>query len=163
MKKPIALILCGFLGLSCTSKTQKETDSKPMNKTEEVGSFHSERIRDTVFENVIEIKEDDVAKNGTAYRFKVPIPKTGETPVLFVSARVPLATLSSIYPEVPNVIVIAPNWNYYDEVAQERTPQEVLIEPRTSTVVYEFNREQGKLRKDSIIIMDHLPEMRFKQ
>lgn len=103
-----------------------------------------------------------MVRNNDKYLFNVEIPKSEEIPVLFVSARIPLEILSGIYPDFPKLIVIAPNWNLYDEVAKQMPSDIGCAEPRTSTVIYEFNRESKTLLKDSIIVMDTFPEMRFK-
>ena len=162
MKNLFIPLVFFFVLQSCENNSQK-TNKKQLQKTTKNNSFHSEKIRDSIFENVIEITDNDIVTKGTDYIFNVSISKSEETPILFVSARVPLEILSDIYQEFPKLIVIAPNWNYYDEVAKQMTPIELRrAEPRTSTIIYEFNRKDGILKKDSIIIMDTFPEIRFK-
>lgn len=161
MKKTIIISVL-FAFYACANKTPKVTENQSLQKNTSAHTFYSKRIRDSIFYNVIEITDNDVVKNGTKYLFNVEIPKSEETPVLFVSARIPLEILSGIYPEFPKLIVIAPNWNLYDEVAKQMPSDIGCAEPRTSTVIYEFNRENKMLLKDSIIVMDTFPEMRFK-
>lgn len=161
MKKTIIISL--FFGCcACENKTPKAIDNQSLQKNTSANIFHSERIRDSIFYNVIEITDNDVVKNNDKYLFNVEIQKSEEIPVLFVSARIPLEILSGIYPDFPKLIVIAPNWNLYDEVAKQMPSDIGCAEPRTSTVIYEFNRESKTLLKDSIIVMDTFPEMRFK-
>lgn len=161
MKKTIIISLL-FIFYACENKTPKATENQSLPKNTSVHTFHSERIRNSIFYNVIEITDKDVVKNDDSYLFNVAIPKSKETPMLFVSAIVPLEILSGIYPEFPKLIVIAPNWNLYDEAAKQIPSDIGCAEPRTSTVIYEFNRENKTLLKDSIIVMDTFPEMRFK-
>lgn len=98
----------------------------------------------------------------TDYIFNVSIPKSEKIPILFVSARVPLKILSEIYPEFLQLIVITPNWTYYDEVANQIPSDVGCAEPLASSIIYEFNRENGKFQKDSLIIMGGFPVMKFK-
>lgn len=158
MKKLLIFIILAFVFQSCEYKTPKKMDNKPMRKDVQKNTFHSERIRDTIFENVIEIDDKNVILNKTDYHFNVSIPKSEKTPVIFVSAKVPLEVLADIYPELPNLIVIAPNWNFYEENSKHTG----CHEPIASSVIYEFNRENGKQMKDSIVIMGGFPKMNFK-
>jgi hypothetical protein len=162
INKKTIIILLLFIGYACENKIPKATGNQLLQKKTSVHAFHSESIRDSIFYNVIEIKDKDVIENGTKYLFRRAIPKSEKTPVLFISARIPLEILSGIYPEFPKLIVIAPNWDYYDEAAKKITSNIGCAEPRTSTVIYEFNRETGMLLKDSIVVMDNFPEIRFK-
>jgi hypothetical protein len=114
MKKTIIISLL-FIGYACENKRSKATENQSSQKNTSDHTFYSESIRDTIFCNVIEITDKDVVKEGNKYLFKVAIPESEATPILFVSARVPLEIFSGIYPEFPELIVIAPNWNFYDE------------------------------------------------
>jgi hypothetical protein len=157
MKNLSLLFILVFVVQSCNNNTNK------INKTiVKDATFHSEKIRDSIFENVIEITENDIITKGKDYIFNVSIPKSEVTPILFVSARIPLEILSDIYPEFPKLIVIAPNWNYYDEVAKQIPSDVGCAEPMESSIIYEFNRENGKLQKDSLVIIEGFPVMKFK-
>ena len=154
----IVLFVIAFVAIACS---QKQTKSGKKG-TPEVHSFHSEKIRDSIFENVIEITEKDFVKNGASYTFNINIPKSAQTPVLFIPDRVPLEVLPGIYPELKSLIVITPNWTFYDETFDNLPAGVVGAEPMASSVVYEFNRENGKTRKDSIVIVSGFPKMKFK-
>ncbi|MCH5597481.1 hypothetical protein [Niabella ginsengisoli] len=129
----------------------------------EANTFHSERIRDTVFKDVIEITEKHIEINNGKYIFKAVIPKSTETPVLFVQDQVPLDVLPGMYPQFKRLIVITPNWTFYDETLSNQPKDIDCAEPIASSVVYEFNRENGTIQKDSIVIMGGFPEMKFKK
>lgn len=123
---------------------------------------YSQKISDKSFENVIEITDKNVVSNGSDFLFDVAIPKDLKTPVLFVSAKVRQKLLSGIYPEFSKIIVISPNWNYYDEISKEKLPEGVACaEPMASSVIYEFKRENGKVSKDSVVLMGNFPEMKI--
>ncbi|MCG9791209.1 hypothetical protein [Flavobacterium algicola] len=157
MKNLTLLIILLFFVQSCKNESQKVNKSIMQSN-----KFHSDKIRDSIFENVIEITDADVMYQGTNYIFNVTIPEMNETPILYVSTRVPQEILSRIYPNFQSLIVISPNWNYYDEVSKELGASVSYAEPRTSTIIYEFNREGGIIKKDSIIMMDTFPEIKFK-
>ncbi len=161
MKNLPLLLLLAFVFQSCENKTQKN-NKKQLQKTAKNNTFHSEKIRDSIFENVIEITDKDVTTKETDYTFNVSIPKSEKTPILFVSARVPLKILSEIFPEFPKLVVISPNWTYYDEVATQIPSDVGCAEPIASSIIYEFNRENGKLQKDSLVIMGGFPVMKLK-
>lgn len=150
-----------LIWLSCGRQQPQATGAHALSQSGDTGRFYSERIRDTAFEDVIELTDNDVVTDGANYTFKASIPRSSETPVLFVLAKVPLSILSGIYPEFPRLIVIAPNWNYYDEVSRQRRNDLARVELRTSAVVYEFNRENGTLQTDSVVVMGRFPEMKF--
>ncbi|MFB9077964.1 hypothetical protein ACFFWB_11215 [Flavobacterium procerum] len=141
-----------FLSLqSCAQKTDKLKSEK---------LYHSEKIKDSIFENVIEITGRNIESNGIDYLFNVSISKNIKTPILFISERVPLKLLPTIYPEFSKLIVVVPNWTYYDEVSQNQ-PKGGCAEPMASSIIYEFNSENGKLQKDSLVIMGGFPEMKM--
>ena len=164
--KKLLIITCSIILIVCNGNAQQATENKPMRKPVEINTFHSERIKDTFFENVIEITNNNVINTGIDYLFDISIASSTETPVLFISAKVPLELLPRIYPELPKLIVITPNWNYYEETSSQRLPKEIkCAEPMASSVIYEFNRENGKLQKDSLVIMGGkgFPEMKFTE
>jgi len=118
---------------------------------------HSDLIKHTTFDNVYIIKESNIVSDGKNYLFDVNIPKTTKTPIIFVQGKIPLSLLSSIYPEFLKIIVIVPNWTYYNRTSN----QELRGEPVASSIVYEFNRTNGTLLKDSIIINGGFPKMKY--
>ncbi len=135
-------------------------------KTE--NTFHSEIIKNSFFDDVIEITDKNVFTYGINYFFNISISKLkdAKAPILFIQTKVPLNLLPSIYPEFTKLIVIVPNWTYYKETSNRKFPKGVLCgEPIASSIVYEFNRENGKIFKDSLIIMGGkgFPEMKMKK
>ncbi|UIR57338.1 hypothetical protein LZQ00_05850 [Sphingobacterium sp. SRCM116780] len=127
-------------------------------------NYHSNTIRDSVFDHVIEISDDHVDRYGENFLFNRSIPKTDEIPVIFIQTQVPLQLLPTIYPEFPKIIVIVPNWAYYSEISNQKLSKGIACaEPMASAIIYEFNREQGTLLKDSIVIMGGFPKMNYAQ
>lgn len=124
--------------------------------------FYSDAIRSDKFENVIEISDRNIAQVGENFLFDVPILKSDKTPVIFVQQKVLLNLLPYIYPEFPRKIIITPNWTYYKEVSSDNQNPEINCpEPMTSSVIYEFRNENGRLDKDSIETWGSFPEMEF--
>lgn len=127
-----------------------------------VNFCYSQKISDKYFENVIEITDKNVVTNGSDFLFDVAIPEESKIPVLFVSAKVQQKLLSGIYPEFSRIIVVSPNWNYYDEISKQKLPEGVICaEPIASSVIYEFKRQNGKTLKDSLVLMGNFPEMKI--
>lgn len=127
-----------------------------------VNFCYSQKISDKYFENVIEITDKNVVTNGSDFLFDVAISEESKTPVLFVSAKVQQKLLSEIYPEFSRIIVVSPNWNYYDEISKQKLPEDVsCAEPMASSVIYEFQRINGKILKDSLVLMGSFPEMKI--
>jgi len=123
---------------------------------------YSQKISDKYFENVIEITDKNVVTNRSDFLFDVAIPVDSKTPIVFVSAKVSQKLLSGIYSELPIIIVISPNWNYYDENSKQKLPEGVsCAEPMASSVIYEFKRQNGKVLKDSLVLMGSFPEMKI--
>ncbi len=123
---------------------------------------YSQKISDKYFENVIEITDKNVVTNRSDFLFDVAIPVDSKTPIVFVSAKVSQKLLSGIYPELTRIIVISPNWNYYDENSKQKLPEGVICaEPMASSVIYEFKRQNGKVLKDSLVLMGSFPEMKI--
>lgn len=138
----IALVSLSMLAdISCAQKVKNQAVSTD--------------IPDTTYKNVLEITDHDVVTDGKNFLFTRSISGKMDIPVVFVSARVPLDLLSGIYPEFPRLTVIAPNWDYYDSHAQDRSGGE----PIASSIIYQLNRENET--KDSLVIMGGFPKMEF--
>lgn len=121
---------------------------------------YSQNIKDGSFKNVIKITDSDLTTNGKDYLFDVSINDTVKTPVLFVQKKVPLKLLQDIYPTFSKIIVIVPNWTYYAEVSKQDKNIK-CAEPITSSIIYEFKREDGKSIKDSLVLNGKFPKMEF--
>lgn len=112
-------------------------------------------IPDTTYKNVIEISDKEVVTDGTNFLFDSSIPSEIKSPVVFVSAKLPLNFLPQIYPEFQRLTIITPNWKYYDEIAKQSN----IGEPIASSIIYQLNRENDHLIKDSLVIMGGFPKM----
>lgn len=157
MEKLLTFLTLTFV-LHCFGQ-KKEIESQSLMTT-----FCLEKIRDSIFENVIKITDNDVVSDGINYLFTTPIPKSIELPIIFVQTEVPVGLLSSIYPEFQKLTVITPNWNYYKKISNGKLPNGIICaEPMASSVIYEFNREKDKFSKDSLVIMGGFPDMKFEE
>lgn len=148
---PLALLLSFTFAFSCAQKNEKP----------EITS-HTPRVKiDSVFTDVIEITDRNIETNGTDYLFTIPISKKIEKPVVFISDKVPVHLLPSIYPEFKKLTVIVPNWVFYDQASDNSAEGGYCAEPIASSIIYEFDRTSGKLQKDSLVMMGGFPEMEF--
>jgi len=121
-------------------------------------------IKNKEFDHVYLITEEDIKYNEKECQLNVHIPNTNKKPTIFVRGRVPLHLLASVYPEFSKIIVITPNWAYYDEVSiLESSEDAVGEEPIASSVVYEFDRTHKKIEKDSIVIYGGFPKMNYAE
>ena len=132
--KTKVLLLMGFAFSSLNSKAQT--------------------INDSIFENVIHIKDENVTMVGMNYLVDISIPKSVETPVIFTASQIPINLLAKIYPEFPRIIVIVPNRIYSSCVASKN---EISQKPIKSTIVYEFIRTDRTIKKDSLILKKEYP------
>jgi hypothetical protein len=138
------------------SKVRYERDKVTFEK-----HFNISNINDTVFKNVIGITDSNVATNGKDYLFDISISKTIKVPVIYVEAEVPLNLLPHIYPKFSRIIVISPNWKYHQELSTQKLPKGMCAEPMTSSIIYEFRRENNIVKKDSLVLMGDFPKMEF--
>jgi len=158
MKRIPNIFLIFFLLSSTISCAQNKVNSDDKNR------FHSDIIKDSIFENVIKITDNNIVSNGTDFLFDVSISKTVELPIIYVQSEVPLNLLSTIYPDFTKLIVITPNWTYYKGISNQKLPEGIsCAEPMASSIIYEFNRENGRILKDSLIIMGGFPKMKFSE
>jgi len=140
----LTLVSLGMLaGTSCARQVENQAVST--------------NIPDTTYKNVLEITDNDVVTDGKNFLFTRMISGKMDIPVVFVSTRVPLDLLTGIYPEFRRLTVITPNWKYYDEVSRDSP----VGEPIASSIVYQLNRENEAVIKDSLVIMGGFPKMEF--
>lgn len=121
---------------------------------------YSQNIKDGTFKNVIKITDSDITTNGKDYLFHISIHDTVKTPAIFVQAKVPIKLLRDIYPTFSKIIVIVPNWTYYAEVSKQDKNIK-CAEPITSSIIFEFKRENGKITEDSLVLNGKFPKMEF--
>jgi hypothetical protein len=176
MKKTLFLLFSMCI-MNCGNKAESSSDKIPEIKIDTLQDFKEKNekykvtfekhfnisnINDTVFKNVIGITDSNVATNGKDYLFDISISKTIKVPVIYVEAEVPLNLLPHIYPEFSRIIVISPNWKYYQELSTQKLPKGMCAEPMTSSIIYEFRRENNIVKKDSLVLMGDFPKMEFE-
>ncbi|WP_185965912.1 hypothetical protein [Flavobacterium sp. ZT3R18] len=175
MKKTLLLSLAIVI-MNCGNKAESNSDKIPEIKIDTLQDFKEKNekykvtfekhfnvsnINDTVFKDVIEITDNNVATNGKDYLFDISISKTIKVPVVFVQAQVPLNLLPHIYPEFSRIIVVSPNWKYYQEMSNQKLGEGLACEPMASSIIYEFKRENNRVKKDSLVLMGSFPKMEF--
>jgi len=121
-------------------------------------SSHAQSFKDSIFENVVVIDDDNITHMGMNFLIDISIPTTIETPVLFISSQIPIDLLAKIYPEFPRIIVIIPNTTSSPCVVSKN---EIAQKPIKSTIIYEFIRSHKSVEKDSVILKKDFPKMKF--
>ncbi|WP_300675299.1 hypothetical protein [Soonwooa sp.] len=137
-----------------TQAQQSTVQNAPSN------NYHSTLIRDSIFTNVYQISSNNITQSGVDYLIDVAISNSEKVPVLFIDQKLPTSLLPQLYPKFSQIIVITPNWGYYDDVAKAHDPKIACAEPMASSIIYEFNRQDGRLQKDSLELMGKFPEMK---
>lgn len=164
MRKLLLLALGLLIIQSCEGQEKKSKIASVIPAPQQPKSFTSQLIKSSVFHNVVEITDRNKTASGMDHLFDVAIEKTDDPPVIFLQTKVPLKFLSTLYPEFENIIMITPNWTYYEEMSNQRLPEGIsCAEPMASSVIYEFKRSNGELLKDSLIMNGGFPEMKFAQ
>lgn len=155
MKKLSFLLAALLFIISCIRQENKAITPVNRNNTNPPVTLGTEVINDSIFENVIEIRISNVVTTGTDYLFDVSIPASIKTPVLYISAEVPLDLLPTIYPEFQKLIIITPDWALIKD-----TSFSSLEKRKPGFIIYKFNRSQGSIVKDSLVVYK-FPEMKF--
>jgi hypothetical protein len=79
----------------------------------------------------------------------------GITPVFFLNKAIPLELFKNsqaFYPELKEFILVVPDWEYYQKVADDAQKDGITIEPTTSNYYYHFSRTNGQLKVDDYYI-----------
>ena len=77
------------------------------------------------------------------------------TPVFFLNKAIPLELFKNsdaFYPQLKEFILVVPDWEYYQKVAEDAQNDGIAIEPTTSNRYYRFTRTDGQLNVDDYYI-----------
>lgn len=120
------------------------------------------------YNHVVEIATRHVARLGEDILIDIPLaahPDSGL--VFFLNAAVPverLAKYEGFYPEVKEMTVVVPDWEFYDRLAADATRKGIALEPAITNLYYHIFREEGKVKVDSIRISGNgHPELEFQK
>ncbi|MCL7987074.1 hypothetical protein M8998_03860 [Sphingobacterium sp. lm-10] len=88
-------------------------------------------------------------------------------PVFFIQAHIPFAVfrdLEGFYPELPEFILVIPDWEFYNKIAEEATKNGISIEPATTNYYYQVSRANGSVTVDEYHISgDGHPQFNFEK
>lgn len=122
---------------------------------------YAQSIHDSIIKNVTLIDKEDVVQDNGDYLIDVVLQYSlNEIPVILNDSR-QLPTelfLNRLFKSKP-VLLITPNWQFYDTVAEEATRMEGCIEPAPSFIYYQ--RLKNNLKTDSIKVADNYPKLVF--
>jgi len=108
------------------------------------------------FKNVIMIKGSHIAKLGKNYLVDIPIQeKPDSVYVFFLDADIPLEQLkkpNSFYPFINEFIIIVPDNEYYQRVAEDASKKGIQLEPVETNNYYHITRNAGEIKVDSLHI-----------
>ncbi|SUJ04937.1 hypothetical protein U0038_10750 [Sphingobacterium spiritivorum] len=163
MIKLVVFTLSSALAFACScmnlQKSGTSTLSSPTGDT--VINF-----LDTAYRDVIMIEDHHVAHEGNNYLIDIPLKEHQDTlHVFFLSARVPVDLFknsASFFPDVKEFILIVPDWEFYQRVAEDATKNGIVLEPATTNVYYHIKRVEDQILVDSMRISgnDH-PQLDF--
>ncbi len=119
------------------------------------------------YSNVVEIEQKHVAQSGDNFLVDIPLtehPDSGY--VFFLNAAMPigkLAKLEGFYPGIKELIIIVPDWKFYEQVAADATKNGIVLEPATTNLYYHVIRDEDSIKVDSIRISgDGHPKLRYQ-
>ncbi|XZF14613.1 hypothetical protein ACTHGU_00600 [Chitinophagaceae bacterium MMS25-I14] len=124
-------------------------------------------LKNTVFNNVIRIDRNDVARKGENYLVDIPMPQDGASVICFNDARVSnalLCTSLTSYSFLTDITVISPDWAYYDAAAAHALQTGIICaEPVTTGKLFHVKKDdKGGIKTDSFIIKGTQPVLHFR-
>jgi len=121
---------------------------------------------DSLYKGVIEIKEEGVARIGDNYLIDILIDEDpNKKHVFFVSAHLPVGLFKNpdgFYPALQEFILVVPDWNFYQKIAEDATKSGIILEPAVTNNYYHIRRTGEEVLIDSIHISgDRHPKLEF--
>jgi hypothetical protein len=124
----------------------------------------AQSINDTIFKNVLLIQKEDVVKNIDDYLIDVVIDfDSKKTPLIFNDSRLSKDFFTNRMFEHKSIVLITPDWKFYEEVAEEANRMGGCIEPATTNIFYQRKYSENKPKADSIRISGNQPKVVFTQ
>ena len=122
-----------------------------------LNNLFSQTIRDSVFNNVVLIKNTNVSTNGFHFLIDIPIKPQKDPIVIFNDDfRIPAKLFfsrSSFLWEQNELILIMPDWQYYNNIEEtERKNPGLKLHPYRQNKVYHIQRNNTKPQIDSLSI-----------
>ena len=127
-------------------------------------NVNAQSINDSIFNNVLLIQKEDVIKNSDDYLLDVIIDfDFKKTPIIYNDTRLSIDSIASLLFKYKSFIVITPDWEYYDKIAEEAVNMGGCIEPTTTNIFYQRTYIENEWKTDSIRISGDQPKIVFKQ
>lgn len=164
MIKLVVFTFSSVLAFACSCMNLQKSGNSSLSSTvrDTVVNF-----LDTAYREVIMIENEHVAHQGDNYLIDIPLKEDQDTlHVFFLSARVPVDLFknsTSFYPSVKEFILIVPDWEFYQRVAEDATKNGIVLEPATTNVYYHIKRNEDQISVDSMRISGNgHPQLDFK-
>jgi|SRR5690606_28055767 len=120
-------------------------------------NLNGQTIRDSVFNNVILIKNTDVSTDGFHYLVDIPIKPQKEPIIIFNDDfRIPAKLFfrkNSFLNGQNEFFLITPDWQYYNNIEEtERKNPSLKLDPYIQNKVYHIQRNNVQIQIDSLSI-----------
>nr|WP_295869447.1 hypothetical protein [uncultured Chitinophaga sp.] len=113
------------------------------------------------YDHVIMIENKHVAQAGDNWLVDIPLVESPDSHyVFFMEARLPAALFTrsgAFYPAIKEFTLIVPDWQFYDEIAEQASRNGMCIEPATTNIYYHIRRIDTTVKVDSVRISGEQP------
>ena len=124
----------------------------------------AQSINDTIFKNVVLIEEEDIVKSQEDYLVDVVLDfKSNHIPIIFNYSRVSKHFFLDRFLKHKSLILITPDWDFYNKVAKEANAMGGCIEPATTNIIYQRKYFENKPKIDSIRVSGNQPKLIFTE
>ena len=134
-------ICCALFVQSCSPKPQPKKNVDWLKKN---------------YSNVLDINDSQVSKSAQNFLIDLPLKEDADSSyVFFLNAGIPVDLLlhsKSFYPGIKDFIMMVPDWEFYQKVAEDATANGMTIEPATTNIYYRVKRTEDSVHIDSIRI-----------
>ena len=108
------------------------------------------------YSSVVDIEDRYVSNSAQNFLIDIPLKEDADSSyVFFLNAHIPVDLLlqsKTFYPGVKEFIMMVPDWEFYQKVAEEATANGMTIEPATTNIYYRVKRTEDGVNIDSIRI-----------
>lgn len=123
----------------------------------------AQNINDTIIKNVVRIDEKDIVQHNNDILIDVVIDsQTKKNPIIFNNTKYSKDFFANNIFKQKTIMIITPDWKYYDEIAKEADEFDGCIEPATTNILYQRKISGNTVKTDSIRISGKQPKLIFK-
>ncbi|WP_103867591.1 hypothetical protein [Aquimarina sp. I32.4] len=122
----------------------------------------AQSINDTIFTNVVLIQKEDIVQDNNDYLIDVIMDfDFKKTPIIFNNSRLSKSFfINKLFKDKP-IILITPDWKFYEKVVEEAQRMGGCIEPATTNIFYQRKYLKNISKVDSVQISGNQPKMVF--